>query len=184
MALTGRSLDGRGPNADNGVMRLSFALLFAAALWGMAAEVHAQCDPEPRPSASVRRVARRHYARGVRASQRGNWPEARSRFQQAYDTAPFAPIVYNLASSLEQIGELVEAAEMFREFLRRCDASENPQLQEDAEQLFDAFTRFQENAFVTGMLESTWLPSIFGARHKRKAVEAAPCLRYTTFRLF
>ncbi len=41
--------------------------------------------------------------------------------------------------------------------------------QADASKLFDAFTRFQQSAFVAGFLESTWLPSIFAVGQKRKA---------------
>ena len=49
--------------------------------------------------------------------------------------------------------------------------------QEGAEKLFDAFMRFQENAFVVGMLDSTWLPSLFGARQKRAAKAAGREIR-------
>ena len=109
--------------------------MLAASLLALAPDAAAQCEEEPTPSAAERRVARRHYRRGVRASQREQWQRARERFQRAYDTAPFAPIVYNLASTLEQLGDLVEAAEMFRAFLRRCEAAQNDRLRRDAEQL-------------------------------------------------
>ncbi len=49
--------------------------------------------------------------------------------------------------------------------------------QVEAEKLLDAFTRFQENAFVVGMLDSTWLPSLFGARQTRAAKKAGREIR-------
>lgn len=64
--------------------------------------------------------------------------EAREAFQRAYDIAPFAPVVYNLATAQAHTGKLVQAAENYRRFLRRCESQRNPQLQRlrsDAEQL-------------------------------------------------
>ncbi len=49
--------------------------------------------------------------------------------------------------------------------------------QQRAELLFDAFTRFQETAFVYGFLDSTKIPNIFAFRHRRKAAKAAQDIR-------
>lgn len=46
-----------------------------------------------------------------------------------------------------------------------------------AAKLFDAFTRFQESAFVAGFLDSTWVPSFFSAGQRRKARQASSEIR-------
>lgn len=49
--------------------------------------------------------------------------------------------------------------------------------QDGAAKLFDAFTRFQESAFVAGYVDSTWMPAFFAAGHKRKAKRSAREIR-------
>lgn len=49
--------------------------------------------------------------------------------------------------------------------------------QDGAAKLFDAFTRFQKSAFVAGFLDSTWVPSFFGAGQRRKAKLAGQEIR-------
>lgn len=111
-----------------------------AALLGAPGRVAAQCEPEPEPPDHLRAAARQHYADGVEASTEDRWMEAREAFQRAYDIAPFAPVVYNLATAQAQTGRLVEAAESYRRFLRRCQSRETPQLRADAQQLLAGVT--------------------------------------------
>ncbi len=49
--------------------------------------------------------------------------------------------------------------------------------QSGAMRLFNAFTRFQESAFVIGFLESTWVPSFLALGKKRKAAKAGREIR-------
>ncbi|MFK7988891.1 MAG: tetratricopeptide repeat protein [Sandaracinaceae bacterium] len=109
------------------------ALLVAAI--SVASRAAAQCEPEPEPPDSVRSVARAHYTDGVRASQQQDWEGAREAFQRGYDVAPFAPIVYNLATAQAETGRLVAAAENYRRFLRRCSTAESPDTRADATEL-------------------------------------------------
>lgn len=113
-------------------------LLLAVA--GLTAPAAAQCEPEPEPAPHLRAVARENYTRGVEASSAERWMEAREAFQQAYEVAPFAPVVYNLATAQAQTGQLVEAAESYREFLRRCQSQQTPELRADAQQLLAGVT--------------------------------------------
>lgn len=99
------------------------------------ASASAQCEAEPTPPDNLRSVARQHYARGVEASTDGRWEEARDAFQRAFDVAAFAQIVYNLAAAQAHSGQIVEAAENYRRFLRRCQSEQLPDLREDAQQL-------------------------------------------------
>ena len=49
--------------------------------------------------------------------------------------------------------------------------------QDGAAKLFAAFAQFQKSAFVTGFLESTWVPALFAAGQKRKAKKAGRDIR-------
>jgi tetratricopeptide (TPR) repeat protein len=116
---------------------LSSLTLFLSSLTTAAfvAPAAAQCEAEPTPADNLRSVARQHYAHGVEASTDGRWEEARDAFQRAYDVAAFAQIVYNLAAAQAHSGQIVEATENYRRFLRRCQSEQLPELREDAQQL-------------------------------------------------
>ena len=121
-------------------MRITFAAvapILLAALVPLAAPwtASAQCEPEPEPPDHLRAVARQSYTEGVEAASEERWMEAREAFQRAFDVAPFAQIVYNLATAQAQTGRLVEAAENYRRFLRRCQSEQMPDLRSDAQQL-------------------------------------------------
>ncbi|HJL14250.1 MAG TPA: hypothetical protein RMH99_01270 [Sandaracinaceae bacterium LLY-WYZ-13_1] len=98
----------------------------------------AQCESEPEPREEVRALARQRYAEGVEASRAERWDAAREAFRQALEIAPFTPILYNLAGSQEQTGRLIQAAENYRRFLRRCQSRRTPNLRRDAEQLLSS----------------------------------------------
>ena len=120
---------------------LSLSLILGSTLcWALGsatlvAHASAQCEAEPTPADNLRAVARQHYARGVEASTDGRWEEARDSFQRAFDVAAFAQIVYNLAAAQAHSGQIVEAAENYRRFLRRCQSEQLPELRDDARQL-------------------------------------------------
>lgn len=124
---------------DRHSSEVRFALVFVmSALLASAlttSRAAAQCEPEPEPPDSVRSVARAHYTEGVEASQRQDWDAAREAFQRGVDVAPFAPIVYNLATAQAETGRLVAAAENYRRFLRRCSTAESPDNRDDATEL-------------------------------------------------
>lgn len=115
-------------------MRRSFAV--AAFAWAVAVPgAQAQCDPEPDPPPNMRSVARGHYNDGAEAAQAERWEVARAAFQRANDIAAFAQIVFNLATAQAHTGNLVESAESYRRFLRRCASEEMPDLRSDAHAL-------------------------------------------------
>jgi hypothetical protein len=122
-------------------VRVTSLVVTLAALGGLWAPIAAaQCEPEPEPPDHLRAVARQHYTSGVEAAAGERWMEAREAFQRAYDIAPFAPIVYNLATAQAHTGMLVEAAESYRRFLRRCQSEQTPELRADAQQLLGDVT--------------------------------------------
>lgn len=114
--------------------RASILALFALAMVSGRARAQS-CEPEPEPPDALRAAARQHYSEGVAHSGAQRWEDARAAFQRAYDVAPFAPVVYNLATAQAQTGRLVEAAESYRRFLRRCSSREDASLRADAEEL-------------------------------------------------
>lgn len=117
-------------------MRRAASVLVLLALALVSERAHAQsCEPEPEPPDALRAAARQHYTDGVAHSSAQRWEEAREAFQRAYDVAPFAPVVYNLATAQAQTGHLVEAAESYRRFLRRCSSRDDASLRADAEEL-------------------------------------------------
>ena len=111
-------------------------LVWAAAL----PSARAQCEPEPEPAASMRSIARGHYNAGIEAAEAERWGQAREAFQRAYDVAPFAQIVFNLATAQSRVGYLVESAETYRRFLRRCASEGMPDLRRDAESFLAELT--------------------------------------------
>lgn len=118
-----------------GDKRLVRALLIVLVLAASASLASAQCEPEPDVSDQARAAARQHYTTGIEASTAQRWVEARAAFTRAYDLAPLTPVVYNLATAQAQTGMLVEAAEGYRRFLRRCRSQDTPELRADAQQL-------------------------------------------------
>ncbi len=115
-------------------------LLLAALLAPLPSVARAQCEPEPDVSDQARAAARQHYNAGIEASTAQRWSEAREAFARAYDLAPLTPVVYNLATAQGQTGLLVEAAEGYRRFLRRCRSQDTPELRADAQQLLAALS--------------------------------------------
>ncbi|MGE0785870.1 MAG: hypothetical protein AB7S26_09295 [Sandaracinaceae bacterium] len=113
---------------------LSF-LTAALVTAGYAPIASAQCEAEPEPDAVTRAAARPYYNEGIEASTQSRWAEARRSFARAADITPLSPIVYNLATAQSHTGLIVEAAENYRLFLRRCASSQTPDLREEAEQL-------------------------------------------------
>lgn len=119
-----------------GSVRITPLVVLALALAALAPlTAAAQCEPEPEPPDHLRAVARQSYTEGVEAAAQERWMEAREAFQRAFDVAPFAQIVYNLATAQAQTDRLVQAAENYRRFLRRCQSEQMPELRADAQQL-------------------------------------------------
>lgn len=116
------------------------ALLLVALLAALPSLARAQCEPEPDVSDQARAAARQHYNAGIEASTAQRWMEAREAFTRAYQLAPLTPVVYNLATAQGQTGLLVEAAEGYRRFLRRCRSQDTPELRVDAQQLLTALS--------------------------------------------
>ncbi len=81
-----------------------------------------------------RALGRSEYRDGVQASRAGRWDEARDAFHRAYDLVRLPEILFNLAGAQEQTGQLVEAAETYRRFLREGTTQQAAELRSDAEE--------------------------------------------------
>jgi tetratricopeptide (TPR) repeat protein len=84
------------------------ALFLALLSFGSIAS--AQRDP-----ALQRAAARSLFAEGVEFARAGRWDEASDRFERAMELNPSPVIAYNVASALERVGRVVEAAEYLRQ---------------------------------------------------------------------
>ena len=120
--------------------RSFFALVLLLGASAPTSEASAQCEPEPEPPDAARAIARANYTAGVEASTEGRWVAARQAFERAYAVAPFAPVAYNLATAQGETGQIVEASESYRRFLRRCSSRDTPDLQADARELLRRLT--------------------------------------------
>ena len=74
---------------------------------------------QPEPEARDVSVARREFRSGVQAARAGSWGEARDHFARSYAINPRVSALFNLAGAQLQTGQLVEAAESYREYLGR-----------------------------------------------------------------
>lgn len=85
--------------------------------------------PPPEPSPEVMETARRLFREGVEASQQARWDDARDRFLRTLQLRP-APIVrFNLAVAYENVGNLLEAVQHYRTFVREAPASDVQRIQ-------------------------------------------------------
>lgn len=114
------------------------SVLISCPLLAHPSTARAQCDAEPEPSPATRAAARPHYRNGIEASRAERWMEARESFERAAGIVPLSPIIYNLATAQSETGMLVEAAENYRRFLRRCVSRQTPELRAEAQQLLAA----------------------------------------------
>src|SRR5689334_2554961 len=81
---------------------------------GGTADVHAQ-DAEI--SASESAVARDYFRAGVTAANAHRWPDAVVNFERAYAIVRRPLVLLNLALAREHVGQLVAAAETYRQFI-------------------------------------------------------------------
>lgn len=92
--------------------------------------VHAQsADTTTAPKVNL---ARRLYDEGVDASGKGQWNLAYDRFKTSYELAPRVLTLFNLAYAQGQTGQVVEATENYRKFLRDTGDGRYPDLRTDA----------------------------------------------------
>jgi hypothetical protein len=76
-------------------------------------------DPSPSETAAARRL----FHEGMRAARSENWEKARDAFERSYELVGRPRILANLATAQAQLGELVQAAESYRGFLRDTEDS-------------------------------------------------------------
>jgi hypothetical protein len=88
------------------------AALAALLAIGTAATARAEAEAEPPP------LARKLFREGIEASRARDWERARDAFARSYQVAPRPISLLNLAGAQSQLGELVEAAQNYRRFLR------------------------------------------------------------------
>ena len=74
---------------------------------------------------STEELARRLAGEGIEAAQERNWLVARDRFERAYKIQPHPLTLYNLATTQEKTGQLVEADRSYRLFLRDTSTGEH-----------------------------------------------------------
>lgn len=92
--------------------------------WALGLPVSAAAQPEAEPDARDVSVARQEFRSGVQAARAGEWATARDHFARSYAINPRASALFNLAGAQVQTGQLVEAAESYREYLgRRSEAT-------------------------------------------------------------
>jgi tetratricopeptide (TPR) repeat protein len=117
----------------------SFTVRFAAALCLLVASAsecaQAQAPaqaPAPAPAEDATRAAsaRALFEEGVALADQGHWQEAADRFRRALALHDSAVIAYNLASALQETGQLVEASELLRRVSN--DASADAELHTSA----------------------------------------------------
>jgi len=119
----------------------------ACALLACQGQVHAQPSPAPpaapapapapAPGETVdtpaTEQARQLFAEGLDFVESENWVEAEARFRRVLVLRASHVVAYNLASALDHLGRLVEAAELLRPIVR--DASADPRTKVAAERL-------------------------------------------------
>jgi hypothetical protein len=74
--------------------------------------------------------ARSLFEEGVALADQGHWQEAADRFRRALALRDSAVIAYNLASALQEIGQLIEASELLRKV--RADQAADEELRKSA----------------------------------------------------
>ena len=94
--------------------RLVHPLTIAAVVLAMASPALAQSPREVT-------VAREAFQAGVTAAQAERWGEAREHFQRSYAINQRLSALMNLATAEENSGELVDAAEHYRQYLERAE---------------------------------------------------------------
>ncbi len=103
------------------------ALLLAASLATLPATALAQSPP---PSETLTpeaiETARRLFREGVVAAQTGEWSVARDRFRRTLAIRPAPILRFNLAVACQNVGALVEAISLYREFLSETARDEDP----------------------------------------------------------
>lgn len=105
-------------------MRLSRAWMIAAtvACLSVSAPTLAQ-TPTPTTSADDER-ARTHFTAGRSYFEEGNYEQALSEFQHAYELSHRAPLLVNVANCQERLGQWREAAGTLEQYLGTPDASD------------------------------------------------------------
>ncbi|MFO0684252.1 MAG: PEGA domain-containing protein [Sandaracinus sp.] len=86
-------------------------VLFACVFVLVAPTGPASAQTDPRSEAST------HFQRGTDLFNEGNFDAALAEFQRAYDLAPAAPVLYNLARVHGALGHPVEAAHAYERYL-------------------------------------------------------------------
>ncbi len=93
---------------------LGASCVIAPSILGLhAAPALAQDTPEARDVT----VARQEFRAGIAAAQAGRWEEAREHFARSYALNPRRSALFNLAGAQARTGQLVAAAESYREYL-------------------------------------------------------------------
>jgi len=77
-------------------------------------------------------LARRLFDEGVEAARTSKWTVARDRFKRSYELAPRPKTLFNLAGAQMQTGQLVDASESYRSFLRKTNDGRYEAYRKDA----------------------------------------------------
>jgi len=98
-----------------GPLGRAFAALAVASFLLTAGQAHAQSPADVE-------AARALFREGVALAESGDYAEAAGRFRRVLEVRAAAPVAYNLAYALAQLGQLVEAAELLEDVLGDPDA--------------------------------------------------------------
>jgi tetratricopeptide (TPR) repeat protein len=114
--------------------RLHAILIAAAALWPPLGAA-AQADP-------VVELARALYEKGQRQYELGHFAEARQLFESAYQAKAAPALLFNIAQCHRKLGDLRDAASLYRSFLRADpDSRSAPLARELLQQVEEAMER-------------------------------------------
>jgi hypothetical protein len=94
------------------------SVLFASSV--LHARAHAQ-EGDPTSASSPTEIARAEFERGVEHATRGEWSEARTRFEASLRAVPRVATAFNLVLALDRLGDharLVEVASVFDSLAR------------------------------------------------------------------
>ncbi|HBQ11989.1 MAG: tetratricopeptide repeat protein [Sandaracinaceae bacterium] len=112
---------------SNRISSLAFAIVLWLPAAGLAQEPSGEGPPDEQGASAAtppvsESEARSLFEAGQSAFRDGRFEDALARWQSAYDLARYPELLYNIATALDRLGRMDEAARRYRDFLE-----ENPE---------------------------------------------------------
>ena len=114
----GRRLRSKSTGRHRRVLGPASALCAALCIVAVPALAQEAANDQDALDDAQRSLAREEYEAGVSAANQGRWEVAREHFQNAYDIVGLPEVLFNLAAAQVETGQLVQASESYRRFLR------------------------------------------------------------------